>query len=201
MNMKEKKISVYAAGAMEHDAEGNKWRVELTNYLSKYDIEVLNPYQFEPQQLKGLQPRRLPESFIGRQGQIVKPTHWHQLKLAIRTSSLYSRFKRYMRLIILYDLNVVRTKADYVICYWTANTGKGAGTHCELATAFETHKPVYLVTEPGVEVPAWTEACCTRVYGSWAELYTMLEEEFIDLLKEEKDVSKGPNTQVQPGQV
>ena len=186
--MKDKKITIYAAGAMEFDAVGRVWRDELTKYLSKYDIEVLNPYHFEPQQLKGLQPRRLPESFVGRDGQVVKPDHWHRLKLAPRNSQLYSRFKRYMRLIVLYDLNVVRTKADYVICYWTANTSKGAGTHCELAAAFEAHKPVYLVQAPGSDVPAWTEACCTRVYGSWEELYKMLDDEFCDLLKEDKDV-------------
>jgi hypothetical protein len=189
--MKDKKIAVYLAGAMEFDRSGNNWRTEVTRYLAKYDIEVLNPYNFEPRQLKGLQPRRLPKQFVGRDGQIVKPTHWHQLKLAVRTSSLYSRFKRYMRLIVSYDLNVVRSEADYVICLWTVNTGKGAGTHCELAAAYESRRPVYLVQDVGADVPAWTEACCTRVYNSWEELYKMLDEEFVDYLKEETDVQKG----------
>jgi hypothetical protein len=185
--MNDNKVSVYLAGAMEHDPNGNDWRVEVTTRLAKYNLDILNPYEFEPEQLKGLQPRRLPEQFIGRQGQIVKPTHWHQLKLAVRSSALYSRFKKYMRLIINYDMNIVKTRANYIICYWTVGTGKGGGTHAEINAAYELHKPVYIVQQAGADIPAWIEGCATRVYETFDELYKMLDEEFGDLSTVEGD--------------
>src|SRR5271157_5463781 len=106
--MPEKKLKIYLVGGMEKDVNlGAGWRDQVTPELIKRGYEILNPVEFEPEQLKGLKPKRLPESFEAFDGTIIKPTHWHQLKLAKRGSSLLRRFKKYMRCCRNYDINSI----------------------------------------------------------------------------------------------
>ena len=61
---KKKKLTAYLAGALEAAADlGAGWRTEITPFLEEQGFEVLNPWEFEPFQLKGLQPNRLPEFY------------------------------------------------------------------------------------------------------------------------------------------
>jgi hypothetical protein len=175
-----KRLKIYEAGGMENETNmGASWRDTLSAHLSeKYNVKIYNPVEFEPEQLEGLRPSRLPSEFTARTGKTIKPKHWHDLKFAARTSTTYSRFKRYMRQIIHYDINLIETDVDYVICYWTEGASKGAGTHSELTAAFRKHIPVFTVVQKGVDFPGWLEGCSTRVFDSFEELYKFLEEEF-----------------------
>ena len=78
-----KKPVIYLVSGMEKEKNlGAGWREDITPKLEELGFEVLNPVLFEKDQLKGLHLNRLPESFKGRNGDIVRPTFWHQLKLA-----------------------------------------------------------------------------------------------------------------------
>lgn len=170
------KMRVYLAGSIEAEPDlGNGWRKDMTPFLEELGFEVLNPCMFEPQQLKGMQFNRLPEFFTDLYGNKIKPTHWHQLKNASERI-LYNRFLKYMRLIIKFDINVVRNNTDFVIVYWNESACKGAGTHAELTEAFLSNIPVYCVAT--VNMPAWAKACCTEIFLDFNGLREFLNIEF-----------------------
>lgn len=170
------KLSIYLAGGMEASNNlGAQWRENITPLLEELGLEVLNPVLFEPKQLKGLQPRKLPEFCTNDEGKKVKVSHWHDLKNATEPH-LYGRFLKYMRRIIKYDINIVRNETDSVICYWSETTAKGAGTHAELTEAFLSNKEVYCVAH--ANMPAWAKACCTEIFKTFEELREFLTSEF-----------------------
>nr|VFK64669.1 MAG: hypothetical protein BECKTUN1418D_GA0071000_12791 [Candidatus Kentron sp. TUN] len=132
---KKEKLSVYLVGAIEAEKDlGAAWRDALTPFLEDLDLEVLDPVNSEPMQLKGSDIKRLPEHYTDLYGEKHKPKHWHELKNAAEPH-LYARFIRHMRNIIKYDIDVVQNKSDFLICYWTETTSRGAGTHSELTYA------------------------------------------------------------------
>jgi hypothetical protein len=171
--------NIYLAGPMEAAEDGklgSEYREAVTaRLLCEFDVNVLNPCEFEPEQLKGLRPDCLPDEFTTRKDKVVKPSHWHELKLAPRNSSLYKRFKKYMRRIINYDTKLVERHVDYVIAYWTAGTAAGAGTHSEMTIAYRCNIPVYVVAD--IPLPGWAEGCATEVFDNWEELFEFLGEE------------------------
>jgi len=171
--------NVYLAGPMENAEDGklgSTYRDAINaRLLCEFEVKVLNPCEFEPEQLKGLRPNSLPDSFEGRDGKVVKPKHWHDLKRAPRGSTPYKRFKKYMRRIINYDIKLVERNVDYVVAYWTEGTAKGAGTHSELTAAYRRNIPVYVVAI--VDPPGWVEGCATQVFEDWEELFEFLKEE------------------------
>lgn len=171
-----RKLTVYLAGAMEASNDlGAGWRAELTPFLQKCGLTVLNPCEFEPEQLKGLRPGRLPDYFTDLHGNKVKPKHWHELKSASEPE-LYARFLKYMRRIIHYDAKIVSQESDYVICLWNEAAGKGAGTHSELTLAFIHGIPVYCVAT--CTMPAWAKGCCTDIFLTMDALRAKLRDEF-----------------------
>jgi len=187
MITEEDKPTVYLAGGMENSKNlGAGWRSELTPKLEALGIKVLNPVLFEQEQLKGLKIRMLPEKFIGGDGKLVRPKHWHQLKLAPRSSHLYKRFQRYMQNIIRYDIQVVQEYTDFVVCFWTHETSKGAGTHSELTTAFINNVPVYVVLEEGVAFPGWAHGCTNEIFPDFPTLVTKLTK-IVPLVEDEED--------------
>ncbi len=173
---KSKLPTAYLAGGMEAEkALGAGWREVITPKLDAMGYEVLNPCLFESQQLKGLHTNRLPDTITTASGNVVSPKHWHELKHATRDSDEYKRFKRYMQRIVRYDLNIVRNETDVVICNWTKGTAKGAGTHSELTVAFESGLPVLAVVQTGVDMPAWSQACCTSIFTTFEDLLVELD--------------------------
>lgn len=175
--MKTKKFTVYLAGAMEAASDlGEGWRSEITPFLKELDMEPLNPCEFEPQQLKGLRPNRLPE-YDTQLGKQVKITHWHQLKNS-DDPARYARFVKYMKRIISYDIGVVKYHSNIVVVLWDEATAKGAGTHAELTAAFLHNVPVYAVAK--CDMPAWSKACCTEIFLTMDELKEFLKNEFSD---------------------
>lgn len=168
--------TAYLCGGMEAEKNlGADWREQVSPKLEAMGYEVLNPCLFEPDQLKGLHTNRLPKTMATASGHVVKPQHWHELKHAAIGSDEYKRFTKYMRRIIRYDLNVVRHDTDVVICNWTRGTAKGAGTHSELTVAFESGLDVYAVVGTGIDMPAWSRACCTKIFTTFEDLLVELD--------------------------
>jgi len=163
-------------GGMEKEANlGDGWRTELTPALVEFGFSVLNPCEFEPEQLKGLHVNRLPDKIVTDSGKSINPTHWHHLKYSPKGSPGALRFKKYMQQIIDYDLNVVENMADFLICYWTKGAAKGCGTHGEITLARKLRKPVYLVLAKGVELPGWAIGCTTDIFDNFDDLIAKMK--------------------------
>jgi len=176
MKNRKNKLTTYLCGAMEAAKNlGAGWRAEITPFLEELGLEVLNPVEFEPHQLKGLQPNRLPEFYTDFHGNQVKPEYWHELKNA-QEKHLYKRFLKYMRRIIQYDMRLVRNEVDFIIVLWDKNAAKGAGTHAEMTEGFLQNLPIYCVAKS--DIPAWAKATCTEIFLSFDELRDFLKEEF-----------------------
>jgi hypothetical protein len=77
------------------------------------------------------------------------------------------RFRRVIRKIIAFDLDLIENKADYVICYWEGGGAQSGGTSGELTVALRKGIPVYLVTPmPLEEVSGWMLGCSDQVFPS-----------------------------------
>jgi nucleoside 2-deoxyribosyltransferase len=91
------------------------------------------------------------------------------------------RFRRVVRKIIQFDLDIVENQADYVICCLNgpgATTTSG-GTSSELTFAHRRGIPVYLVTDASVEeLSGWMLACADRVFADVDELKKFLVERY-----------------------
>ena len=91
------------------------------------------------------------------------------------------RFRRVIRKIIQYDLDIVENRADYVIC---CLSGEGAalssgGTSAELTFAHRRGIPVYLVTDASLgEISGWMLACADKVFPTVDELKKFLLEKY-----------------------
>ena len=85
------------------------------------------------------------------------------------------RYANFIKLCVKNDINIVRNKADYIICLWDANVIKGAGTHAEVTLAFELNKPVYLINRlPLMDLSGWIMACSTEIFDDFNQLKEFL---------------------------
>ena len=91
------------------------------------------------------------------------------------------RFRRVVRKIIQFDLDIIENKADYVICYLSGDgaTITSGGTSSELTFAYRRGIPVYLVTDADLEqISGWMLACADRVFPNVEELKKFLLERY-----------------------
>lgn len=85
------------------------------------------------------------------------------------------RYRRTVRKIINWDLDLIRDQADYVVCYWDREAGRGAGTQAELTAAYRKGIPVYLVTElPPEQISGWILGCASEIFENLDELKSFL---------------------------
>ena len=84
------------------------------------------------------------------------------------------RFRRVVRKIIAFDLDLIENKADYLVCCWDA-LAKSGGTSAEMTVAYRKGIPVYLVTAlPPVEISGWMLGCSDQVFTTVEELKEFL---------------------------
>ena len=84
------------------------------------------------------------------------------------------RFRRVVRKIIAFDLDLIENKADYLICSWDA-LAKSGGTSAEMTVAYRKGIPVYLVTTlPAAEISGWMLGCTDQVFATVEELKEFL---------------------------
>lgn len=172
-----KKPTVYLAGGIEAAKDlGVSWRKDITPLLDELGFSVLDPTVFEPKQLKGLQPRRLPDTIETLDGKTMRVTHWHDLQYAA-DPNLRMRFHKYMGRVRRYDKRIVRNVADYVIVFWDKAAAAGAGTYIEMDLAEESGKPVYVVEHIPL-TKGWLVDCCSKRFKTLKELEMFLREEF-----------------------
>ena len=89
------------------------------------------------------------------------------------------RYRRAVRKIINYDMDIIENKADYLICFWDNAAGQGGGTPAEMTAAYRKGIPVYLVTEQPLSlISGWMLACADRIFRSLEELKAHFQETY-----------------------
>ena len=89
------------------------------------------------------------------------------------------RFRRAVRKIIAFNLDLLEHKADYLICYWSAGGTQGSGAPAEMTAAYRKGIPVYLVTHlPVEEINIWVLGCSDQVFASIEDLKEFLVSRF-----------------------
>ncbi len=149
----------YLCGPIEFAADGGKmWRRKLTPFLrSDLGHRVYDPAEDEKKNLSG-----------------EEIAHFREWK-----STDVERFRRVVRKIIQFDLDVIENKADYLICHWDGAEAQSGGTPAELTVAYRSGIPVYLVTPLGPEqVSGWMLACADQVFRHVDELKKFLLERY-----------------------
>ncbi len=141
----------YLCGPIEFAADGGKlWRAKLAPYLRE-DLghRVYDPAEDEKKNLSE-----------------EEAAHFREWK-----SSDLERFRRTVRKIIAFDLDLIENKADYLICLWDSPSAQSGGTPAELTAAHRKGIPVYLVTSlPLDQISGWMLACADQVFTSVEDL-------------------------------
>jgi nucleoside 2-deoxyribosyltransferase len=149
----------YLCGPIEYAAGGGKlWRRKLTPFLRE-DLghRVYDPAEDEKKSLTD-----------------EEVAHFREWKKADP-----ERFRRVVRKIIHFDLELIENKADYLICYWDNEIAQSGGTAAELTIAYRKGIPVYLVSpSPAEQISGWMLACADQVFPSIEELKQFLAERF-----------------------
>jgi len=145
----------YLSGPIEFATAGGKlWRRKLIPFLrDQLGHRVYDPAEDEKKNLTD-----------------EEAAHFREWK-----SADLDRYRRVVRKIIQFDLDLIERQADYLICYWDASATQTGGTPAELTAAFRKGIPVYLVTEaPPEQVSGWMLACADQIFGSIDELKKFL---------------------------
>jgi len=149
----------YLCGPMEFaEGGGRLWRRKLAPFLrEQLGHRVYDPAEDEKKNLSD-----------------EESTHFREWK----TADL-ERFRRVIRKIIAFDLDLIENKADYVICFWESDASQSGGTSAELTAAHRKGIPVYLVTSLPVEqVSGWMLGCSDQVFTSIESLKEFLSARF-----------------------
>src|SRR6202167_2320816 len=148
----------YLSGPIEYAEDaGRLWRRKLAPYLrEQLGHRVYDPAEDEKKNLSD-----------------EEAAHFREWK-----SSDVERFRRVVRKIIAFDLDIIENDADYLICYWDAQT-KSGGTSAELTIAHRKGIPVYLVTTlRSQEISGWMLGCSDQVFASIEQLKAFLAARF-----------------------
>lgn len=147
----------YLCGPIEFAPDGGKlWRRKLSPFLhNDLGHRVYDPAEDETKNLT--------------EEEVHKFREWKKTDV--------ERFRRTVRKIIQYDLDIIENRADYIICCLHGDNGAATsgGTSSELTFAHRRGIPVYLVSDSPVEaISGWMLACADRVFPNVDELKKFL---------------------------
>ena len=148
----------YLAGAIEYSPDlGKSWRAEIAPFLQSLGHAVYDPAEDETKNLNEIEVREF--------------RSWKKTDLP--------RFQQTVRKIITFDLDLIETRVDAVLCYWDQYAGRGAGTQGELTFAHRMGVPVYLICGIPIEqVSGWLLGCATEVFATTEEFRAFAQSKF-----------------------
>ena len=120
-------MQAFLSGSIEFsEDQGRHWRRQLRPFLEeKLDHQVYDPAEDEKKNL----------------------TDEEVANFRLWKTAHLDRYRRTVRKIINWDLDMIEHQTDYVVCYWDNSSSRGAGTQAELTAAYRKGIPVYLVTK------------------------------------------------------
>ncbi|MFZ3216291.1 MAG: hypothetical protein WA192_09555 [Candidatus Acidiferrales bacterium] len=148
----------YLSGPIEYAEDGGRlWRRKLAPFLrEQLGHRVYDPAEDEKKNLSD-----------------EEAAHFREWK-----SNDIERFRRVVRKIIAFDLDVIENQADYLVCYWDAQARSG-GTSAELTIAHRKGIPVYLVSSlPVEEISGWMLGCSDQAFATIEALKEFLTARF-----------------------
>ncbi len=90
-------------------------------------------------------------------------------------TSDFERYRKAVRKIIDFDLDLIESRVDYIVCFWSKQSAMGGGTPAELTLAYRKRIPVYLVTEvPYEDISGWVLSCAEHVFRDFESLKSFL---------------------------
>lgn len=148
----------YLAGAIEYSPDrGKTWRAEIAPFLQSLGHAVYDPAKDETKNLTEIEVREF--------------RSWKKTDLP--------RFLETVRKIIAFDLDLIETRVDAILCYWDQYAGRGAGTQGELTFAHRIGVPVYLICGIPVEqVSGWLLGCSSQIFTSVEEFRVFAQSKF-----------------------
>jgi hypothetical protein len=149
----------YLCGPLDTAQDGGRlWRRKLTPFLrEQLGHRVYDPSEGSPKALTDEENANL--------------LNWQKTDL--------DRFRRALRKIIAFNLDLLEHKADYLICYWGAGESQGSGAPAEMTVAYRKGIPVFLVTPlPVEEINIWVLGCSDQVFASIEDLKEFLSTRF-----------------------
>jgi hypothetical protein len=149
----------YLCGPIEFAQDGGKlWRRKLLPFLRDHlGHRVYDPAEDEKKNLTD-----------------EESAHFREWKTAD-----IERYRRVIRKIIAFDLDLIEHKADYLVCYWDSDGAQSGGTPAELTVAHRKGIPVYLVTPLAHDqVSGWMLGCADQVFSNVEELKGFLSGRF-----------------------
>lgn len=144
-------MKAYLSGAMENAVnEGADWRRDISEWLNiNLGHDAINPVR---------ETQKLVDKYRAQEYR-----NWK--------TDTPDKFRRFIRKLIINDLNLIKEKADYLICYWNSDVLKGGGTHGEVTMAFSQGVPVYLINDLAMDdLSGWIFACSSEVYENMEQL-------------------------------
>jgi len=149
----------YLAGSIEfsHD-QGRSWRKATRRFIE--DVlghEVYDPAEDEKKNL----------------------SEEESANFRLWKSSDFQSYRKAVRKIIDFDLDLIENRVDYIVCFWTKQSAMGGGTPAELTLAYRKGIPVYLVTEvPYEDMSGWVLSCADYVFSDFEDLKGFLTSRF-----------------------
>lgn len=145
----------YLSGAIEHASDGGTgWRAILGQFLER----DLGHRFYDP---AADQKKDLTEE---------ERAHFRSWKL-----DNPARFRDVVRKIIVWDLEWIEKRSDYVVALWDSAAARGGGTAAEITLAHRLGKPVYLVLGMArAEASGWILAASDEVFEDFESLKSAL---------------------------
>jgi nucleoside 2-deoxyribosyltransferase len=145
----------YLAGSIEfsHD-QGKSWRKTLRVFIENVlGHEVYDPAEDEKKNLSDEE----------------------SANFRLWKASDFEKYRKAVRKIIDFDLDLIESRVDYIVCFWTKQSAMGGGTPAELTLAYRKRIPVYLVTEvPYEDMSGWVLSCAEQVFRDFDALKSFL---------------------------
>lgn len=145
----------YLAGSIEFAEDmGKNWRREVRKFLeSTLGHQVYDPAEDEKKNLSDEE----------------------SANFRLWKAKDFARFRKAVRKIIDFDLDLIENHVDYVICFWGRESALGSGTAAEMTLAYRKKIPVYLVTDlPYEEMSGWVLSCAEHVFSDFDSLKSFL---------------------------
>jgi hypothetical protein len=153
----------YLAGSIEFSQDqGKGWRKTLRTFIERtLGHEVYDPAEDEKKNLSDEE----------------------RANFRLWKNDNFERYRQAVRKIIDFDLDLIESRVDYIVCFWSARTALGGGTPAEVTLAYRKRIPVYLVTDACREdMSGWILSCADHVFGDFEELQRFLASRFQDHL-------------------
>lgn len=149
--------AIYLSGGMQYAVNlGAAWREDCSRHLRNMGYFPLDITELDV-------------AYSKKHGELYSPDRTRHLEFK---SDIRKHF-------IQTDLNLIKNVSDALIVLYDESARRGAGTISECQYAYNLNLPIFVVSvydDIYQETPGWLQGLCTKLVGSFDELYKYLDE-------------------------